>query len=172
MVTIKELVVPSSRTAGTLISLLMGMHIGTDFWKLLLKLSTYTLWPSINTAGLTPDDKECLYPPKDLCKNIIVKNMKQPKWLSAWNLLTVCGIYIHKVEYYIAIKKNKVPHAASLAPTWFLAVVIPSSAGHSGPIARDMVANEAATEGEEDCRIHCLGESGCGFPERCLFIGP
>lgn len=56
-------------------------------------------------------------------------------------------------------------------PAWFLAAVTPSLAGQSGPVARDVVANEAATEGEEDSRIHCLGESGGGFTERCLFTG-
>lgn len=64
------------------------------------------------------------------------------------------------------------PHAASLAPALFLAAAIPSSAGQSGPVGRDMVANEAATKGEEDFEFTVLGESGWGFPERCLFISP
>lgn len=35
-------------------------------------------------------------------------------------------------------------------PAWFLAAATPSLAGQSGPVARDVVANEAATEGEEN----------------------
>lgn len=66
-----------------------------------------------------------------------------------------------------------------LSPAWFLTAAVPSSAGRLCPVARAVVTKEASRGGEENFRIHCLGESGCESvfswscgPEQAVWVRP
>ena len=91
-----------------------------NIWRLLKKLIELQYDPAIPLLGIYPKKMKTLIQ-KDICipmfitaKFTVVKIWKQCKCPSMEEWIKKCGIYIYTMEYYSAIKKDKImPFAAT-----------------------------------------------------------